>query len=62
MLGRVIRERYESKIKEDGKRNDNDGCEGKQLRDRLSPAGAGDRPVSTGTGLCGIRTQNKSGK
>ena len=62
VLGQVIKERYESKTKEDGNRNNNKGCEGNWLRDRSSPAEAGDRPVSTGTGLCGIRTRNKSGK
>ena len=62
MLSQVIRERYESKTKEDGNRNDYEGCEGNRPRDWSSPAGAGDRPVSTGTSLCGIRTWNKSGK
>ena len=50
------------KQKRDGNRNDNEGCEGNWSRDQSSPAEAGDRLVSTGTGLCGIRTRNKSGK
>ena len=62
MLGQVIKERYGFKTKEDGSRNDNEGCEGDQSRDQLSPAEASDRLVSTGTGVRGLRTWNKSGK
>ena len=50
------------KAKENGRRNDNEGCEGDRLRDRSSPAEASNRSVSTGTGVRGLRTRNKSGK
>ena len=62
MLSQVIKERYGFKTKEDGSRNDNEGCEGDRSRDRSSPAEAGNRLVSTSTGVHGLRTWNKSGK